>query len=131
MFIRFVSGEFDYDSQLSAGIFCAAYDLLESHELPWYEFYALLELRDWFNKHMYSPFDYLPRRKRYDRAVCWFKSTAQEHLARAWELVGILERNDVLIWTIKSPRTGYVYYEDDVQVLAQPYPDVRLLIQRR
>ena len=50
---------------------------------------------------------------------------AREHLERAWELVAILERNDVLIWTIKSPRTGYVHYEDEVQVFARPYDDVR------
>ena len=131
MFIRFVSGEIDSSSQLSAGIFCAAYDLLESDGLPWYEFIALVELRQWFNEHMCSPFEYLPHHKRYDRAVCWFKSTAHEHLSRAWDLVSILERNDILIWTIKSPRTGYVHYEDDVQVFARPYSDVRLLIERR
>ena len=64
----------------------------------------------------------------YDSAVCWFKPAAREHLARAWELVAILERNDVLVWAIKSPRVGYVYYEDDVQVFARPYDEVRRLL---
>lgn len=131
VFIRFVCGEIDGDSHVSAGLFSAAYDLLESYELPYYESEALIELRDWFDKYMYSPFDYLGHHTRYDRAVCWFKPTAHEHLARAWELAAILERNDILIWTIKSPRTGYVHYEDEVQVFARPYPDVRLLIRRR
>ena len=131
MFIRFVCGEIDSDSHVSAGIFCAAYNLLHSNELPYYDFDALIELRDWFNHYMASPFEYLRYHKRYERAVCWFKPTAHEHLARAWELAGILERNNLLIWTIKSPRTGYVHYEDDVQVFAQPYPDVRLLLERR
>jgi hypothetical protein len=36
----------------SAGLFSAAYDLLESDELPYYELEALIELRDWFNKYM-------------------------------------------------------------------------------
>jgi hypothetical protein len=43
----------------------------------------------------------------------------------------ILERHDILIWAIKTTRTGYVYYEDDVQVFASPYADVRLSIERR
>jgi len=128
MFIRFVSGKIDEDSLVTAGLFCAASELRWSEGLPDYEFEALKELRDWFNVHLASPFDHLRRDRRYDRAICWFKPTAHEHLRRAWELVSILERNDVLIWTIRSPRTGYVHYEDEVQVFAQPYDDVRLLM---
>ena len=130
MFIRFFSGEIDKDSQVAAGLFCAASDLRASDGLPDYELEALTELKDWFNVHLASPFDHLPSDRRYERAVCWFKPTARLHIARAWELVTILERHDVLIWTIKTPRTGYVHYEDDVQVFARPYTDVRLLIER-
>ena len=126
MFIRFVSAEIDERSHVAAGLFCAASQLRWFEGLPDYEFDALTELKDWFNVHMPSPFDYLPRDRRYEKAICWFKPTAREHLERAWELVAILERNDVLIWTIKSPRTGYVHYEDEVQVFARPYDDVRL-----
>ena len=125
MFIRFVGAEIDERSHVSAGLFCAASQLRWSEGLPDYEFEALTELKDWFNVHMNSPFDHLPRDRRYEQAICWFKPTACEHLERAWELVAILERNDVLIWTIRSPRTGYVHYEDEVQVFARPYDDVR------
>lgn len=128
MFIRFVSGEIDAGSQVAAGLFKAASRLRWSEQLPDYEFAALIELRDWFDEHLESPFHYLPRRRCYQRAVCWFKSHANEHLARAWELVTILERNDVWIWTIKSRRVGYVHYEDSAQVFAEPYYDVRLLL---
>jgi hypothetical protein len=125
MFIRFVSGEIDDRSHVTAGLFCAASQLRRSGGLPDYEFEALTEMKDWFAVHMASPFDQLPRDRRYERAICWFKPTAREHLERAWELVAILERNNVLIWTIKSRRTGYVHYEDEVQVFARPYVDVR------
>ena len=125
-FIRFVSGEIDERSHVAAGLFCAASALVRAYQLPWYEFEALAELRDWFAHYLDSPFDHLPEANHYQRAVCWFKPTAGEHLARAWELIAILERNDVRIWPIKSTRTGYVYYEDDYQVLAEPFADVRL-----
>ena len=125
MFIRFVSSDVDERSHVTAGLFCAAYKLRRSEYLPDYEFAALTELREWFNVHLNSPFDRLRHHRRHERAICWFKPTAREHLQRAWELVAILERNDVLIWTIRSPRTGYVHYEDDVQVFARPYDDVR------
>ena len=125
MFIRFFSGEIDEYSHVPAGLFCAASQLYWSDDLPEYEIHALHELRVWFNTYLYSPFDYLPYHRRYDPAVCWFKASAREYLAKAWELVAILERNDVLIWTIRSHRTGYIFYEDDAQVFARPYYDVR------
>ena len=126
MFIRFVGAEIDERSHVAAGLFCAVSQLRWSEGLPDYEFAALTELKDWFNVHLASPFDHLLCDPRYEQAVCWFKPTAREHLERAWELVAILERNDLLIWTIRSRRTGYVHYEDEVQVFAQPYDDVRL-----
>lgn len=126
MFIRFVSGEIDEDSRVSAGLFGTV--LRWSEGLPAYEIDAIEELMVWFDAHLRSPFDYLPDHCCYDPAICWFRSTAREHLAKAWELVAILERNDVLIWTIRSPRTGYVYYEDDVQVFARPYHDLKRLL---
>ncbi|HUS10446.1 MAG TPA: hypothetical protein VMZ30_08275 [Pyrinomonadaceae bacterium] len=130
MFIRFVSGEIDEDSHVLAGLFCAAFKLKMTLDegLPEYERDALNATMDWFDLHLESPFDYLPRTPRNERAVSWFKPTAREYLARAWELVTILERNNVLIWTIKSRRTGYVFYEDEAQVFAQPSGDVRLLL---
>ena len=130
MFIRFFSGEVNESSHVAAGIFTAAYELWESNELPAYELDALIELEIWFCSHMKAPFDYLREHPRYDQSICWFKSAAREHLARAWELVTILERNGVFIWTIKSERPGHVHYEDDVQVFARPYPEVRLLLKR-
>jgi hypothetical protein len=43
----------------------------------------------------------------------------------------ILERNDVFIWVIKAPRTGYVLYEDNAQILAEPFAEVRRVLLRR
>ena len=123
MFIRFFSGEVDERSHVPAGLFCAASALFEADDLPEHELEALFELQAWFNVHLKSPFDYLPSASRYNRAICWFKSTAQEHLARAWELIAVLERNDVLIWTIKSSKAGLIHYEDDAQVFAEPFHD--------
>jgi hypothetical protein len=131
MFIRFFSSEIDERSQVPAGLFCAASKLRWVDELPDYEFDALSGLRNWFNVHVESPFHHLPRTgRRYERAISWFKPTAREHLARAWELMTILERNDVFIWTIRAPRTGYVFYEDEAQVFAEPFSEVRHICRR-
>ena len=72
MFIRFVSSDIDEGSHVSAGLFCAASQLRSVDGLPEYEFDALSDLRNWFNIHLESPFDHLPRTGRYERAICWF-----------------------------------------------------------
>src|SRR5262245_34161859 len=130
MFIRFFSGTVNETSRVREGMFHAAFALWENGWLPRYEFEALSELHKWFDTNLESPSDHLPLSCNYDSAVCWFKPTAHEHLARAWEMATLLERNDVLIWTIKTRRTGRVYYEDDAQVFAEAAGDLRRILKR-
>ena|ERR1700730_6381558 len=72
VFIRFVSGEIDDDSRVSAGLFCAVCELRWADGLPQYEFDLISEVRDWFDAHLKSPTEHLPRDFGYERAVCWF-----------------------------------------------------------
>jgi len=126
MFIRFVSSEVNRDSHVCAGLFCAAFKLLDEIVLSDHEYEAVAELMKWFGVNLRGPFEYrLRSRWRAPRSICWFRSTAQEHLARARELAAILEAQDVFIRTIRCHRTGYVLYEDEIQVLAQPFADMR------
>lgn len=127
MFIRFISGNIDERSKLSAGLFCAAYQLRYDGQLPEYELDRLLDLLGWFNVYLRSPFDFRLRDAwRSPRAICWFKSSAHEYLARAREIVALLEDNGVYIRVIRSEKVGYRLYEDDAQVLAQPFADMRV-----
>ena len=129
MFIRFVSAEIDEDSLVSVGLFTAALELLYDPVLPDYDYYPLRELMDWFNEHLKDPFEYGMRTPwRAPRAICWFKPSAHGHLARAWQMAGILERNDVFIRTIKIERAGRVFYEDEAQIVAEPFADIRRLL---
>jgi hypothetical protein len=126
MFIRFVSGEIDDDSHLSAGLFCTVSKLLDEVVLPDYEYVALMEPLRWFGLHLKVPFEYrLEPVWLAEQALCWFRPTAREHLYRAWEIVAILEERDIFIRTVRSHKTGYVLYEDEAQVLAYPFADLR------
>ena len=128
MFIRFVSGDIHANSHVEVGLFCAAYKLRYEGDLPEYELNVLLDLLGWFNVNLESPFEFRLRKSwRSDRAVCWFKSSAHEYLAKARDMVALLENNGVYIRTIKSERAGYLLYEDEAQVLAQPFADMRNL----
>jgi hypothetical protein len=127
MFMRFVSSEIDENSHVSAGLFCAAFKLLDEMVLTDHEYAAVADLMAWFNVNLRGPFEYrLKSRWRARRSICWFRCTAYEHLARARELATILEGRDVFIRSIRCQKTGYILYEDEVQVLAQPFADMRL-----
>jgi hypothetical protein len=68
----------------------------------------------------------LPRPRFYrkkNKAICWFKHTASEHLARVRELAAILDNHGVPVRTLKAKRVGYVVYEDEYQIVAEPFAD--------
>ena len=127
VYLRFVSADIDPESRVEAGVFVAAHGLYESGRLPDYEGERLGRLIEWFDLNLKRPdrFTKSSRRGAPSRGVCWFKPTARVHLAQIHEMVAILEENDVLIWRIKAPKVGYVVYEDEHQVVAEPYADTR------
>ncbi|MBV9924865.1 MAG: hypothetical protein JOZ96_07620 [Acidobacteria bacterium] len=129
MYLRFVTAEIDRASRVETGVFSAAYDLYYGEELTAYEKAWLRDIFDWFDEYLKEP----TRFRRYSRssrrtgrrsAVCWFKPTAREHLARLHEMVFVLEENGVPVRHIKSPKVGYVVYEDEHQVVAEPVADI-------
>jgi hypothetical protein len=130
VYLRFVSSEIDWETGVGAGLFNVAYDLYYDGLLPVYEGERLRGIFDWFNENLKQPrrFSRWPCLGRPNKAICWFRPTAREHLARAREMVALLEDYDVLIWTLKASKVGYVVYEDEHQVVAEPYADTRLKV---
>jgi hypothetical protein len=128
VYLRFVSSEIDPESGVEAGVFVAAIKLRDSGALPFYDYERLFDIIVWFNENLERPsrFSRSRRRGSRERAVCWFRPTAHEHLARAREMIALLEDYDVPIWTLKASKVGYVVYEDEHQVVAEPYADTRL-----
>ncbi len=43
-------------------------------------------------------------------------------------MVAILEERDIVMRMIKTEMPGYIIYEDEAQVLAHPYADLRRLL---
>ena len=125
MFLRFVSWEVHREARVYAGIFCAAYRLRRARRLSRYEREALADLLGWFEENLEIPERFaMPAGKRWKHGVCWFKHAAGEHLARAHQMVTILEDNGVYIRLFKARRVGTVIYEDKIQVVAVPSYDL-------
>lgn len=127
MFIRFVTPWIDYNSQVAAGIFRAAYWLKYEASLPDYEWYYLVDILDWFDLNLEKPVKLRrsTRPHRPNKAICWFKPSARTHLQKAFELATLLENNAIFIRRIKTTKPGYVVYEDEFQVAAEPFSDIK------
>ena len=118
-YVRFVVGRKDEDSHVEQGIFQAAAQALEGQEIAGSDAEELNELRQWFNQHLDEPVSF--GRGKFPKGICWFKTGATEHISRIREMANILERNGIYVHKIRTDRPGYVVYEDEWQLLAEPF----------
>ena len=58
--------------------------------------------------------------------MCWFKSSATEHIAKIYEMAYLLEENGYAVRRFQERRVGYIVYEDEHQVVAEPFSDLCL-----
>jgi len=118
-YIRFVIGRKDEDSHVEQGIFQAVARALEWNNITGSDADELNDLRAWFSENLERPTSF--GRDRLRLGICWFKTGANEHISRIWEMVKILERNGIYVKKIRTDRPGYVIYEDEWQLVAEPF----------
>jgi len=125
-FIRFVVASSDPASQVRQGVFQAAADLRDEGALAEAEDDVLRETLVWFSKNLSKPERFSRKRNSYhrdQRGIAWFKDSAGEHLRRIRALVSILEEHGRKVSMLTSSRPGYVVYEDEYQIVAEPFVD--------
>ncbi len=128
--MRFVHG-FPVKGMASReGFFVAAYALRGSSDLDAFSNGQLEDLLAWFRQNLKIPPRFNRTKSKNDRwrqakGLSWFKPTARQHLDKAFELAELLTRHGVAIELLKAARIGYVIYEDDHQVVAEPFADLR------
>jgi hypothetical protein len=122
MFVRFVTPIIHPQSRVSSGLF-RAFDLYEDQDLiPACYLDRADELFEWFNDNLPVP-DRLSRvvgRFRIAFGVCWLKPSAVDHICYMWDLAAIYEASGIPVQLLKSSRPGYLLYEDEFQIVAQP-----------
>jgi hypothetical protein len=114
------------DTGVRDGIFEAAYGLCDGHFISGADRKSLEGLLSWFEGNLAIPKRFnRSRSKGYGRrntaGISWLKPTVSEHLARMRALAAILEKNGYQISQISTTRPGYVIFEDDHQVIAEPF----------
>ncbi|WP_411890865.1 hypothetical protein [Yoonia sp. SDW83-1] len=61
--------------------------------------------------------------RRNTKGLSWFRSSATDHIDRAIALNDLLAQRGIVIATLRTDRIGYVVYQDDYQVVAEPFAD--------
>jgi hypothetical protein len=127
VYLRFVAPDIDKDSGTELGVFHAFGTLRSEGKLYPYEEEQHDRVRAWFNEHLAKPARLTssepPFYRKQRKAISWFKDDAREHLAHIRSLVAILENHGVVVQMLKTERIGYITYEDEFQIVAEPFSD--------
>lgn len=128
MYLRFVVAQVDEDSERALGVFHAVWNLRDAGKLHSYEEEQHDIVRWWFSANLERPTRFTaakaPFYRKKNRGLSWFKDTANEHIVQIRELIAILENHEVYVKTLKTKRVGYVVYEDEYQIVAEPFADM-------
>jgi hypothetical protein len=129
-FIRFVIAKPHPDSGVNNGVFEPAYRLREDPSLGQNDRRILDEVLDWFDKHLASPdrFNRSKSKGYYRRAthgITWFRDGATECISQMYRLKDVLDASGYSVTAIRSTRVGYIVYEDEFQVVAEPFSDTQ------
>jgi hypothetical protein len=123
MYVRFVTTRQHPNTGVQIGIFQTSLLLPAYGQVADWDETRLAEIKRWFNDNLEKP-ERVSRSQRpngHHSAVSWFKDTAHEHIARARDLAALLEANGIPTQMLTTDRPGYVVYEDDYQVAAEPF----------
>ena len=121
MVIRFQLFEIAPDSGKPVGLFQGVHEQLESKQLEPIHRELLENLLKWFVINLPEPASFsktVPKTRRPKKGICWYKSSATEHVSRMYEAKAILEFYDRMVDVTMRSKVGEVHYEDDFQVLA-------------
>lgn len=123
MYVRFVIHQNDPGSGRRQGLFQAMTDLdhggvLEPREIELYD-----QVYDWFKGNLKMPRSFTRSTKPHAKkvALSWFKSSAKEHIAKMRILAHILDVHGIAVDVIQTGRPGYIVYDDEYQVAAEPF----------
>ena len=127
-FLRFAVARRHAESQLDSGLLAVAYAVCRSDDFSDHDRQSLSDLLDWFERNLPVPgrFNRSTSKGFYRRnakGIAWFRDTAVEHVNRMHQIKQIIEAHGHVVRIIKEDRVGYIVFEDDVQVIAEPFAD--------
>jgi hypothetical protein len=124
--LRFVLTRSHPDTGVRDGLCGAAYDLRDGTKISAADRHALGDLLSWFEANLAVPGRFNKSKskghsRRRTAGISWLKPNASQHLAKMRAMAEILERHGHQVSQITASRPGYVIFEDDHQVIAEPF----------
>jgi len=123
--IRFVvPAILDGDSQTALGIVHVAHRLVDDGETD----EELRRALQWLDENLAVP-DRFNRTtskgwyRRQTRGLSWLRVSATEHVVVMRRLAETVSKAGYVVRELRTERAGYVTYEDDHQVIAEPFRD--------
>jgi hypothetical protein len=129
--VRFVvPARIDPDSRAALGLVQVAYELAADDDTDTERRGRLHVILEWIEQHMPEPTRFNKSTskgwyRRAPRGISWLRSSARPHLTKLRELAALVEVSGLEVREICESRVGYRVYEDDVQVVAEPFGDTR------
>lgn len=123
MYLRFVTERRNELDNRREGFFQAAYAVRRAPQTPEYAVDRLDELLGWFHDTLDEPDRFSRSRTGVERALSWFRAEARDHIAYAYDIAAVLQEHGVPVTVLKTRRPGFVVYEDDIQIVAEPFAD--------
>jgi len=125
VYIRFVVHIKDEDSGKRQEIFQTLVAVRDEGLLYEYEVERVKEIHKWFNENLVKPSSFNRSSKPHalNKAISWFKDSAKEQIAYMRELATILEEHGIEVIVLQTERPGYIVYEDEHQITAEPFAE--------
>jgi 50S ribosomal subunit-associated GTPase HflX len=125
VYLRFVIDKLDVYSGRRQGLFQAISDLEHPHVLLAREQNQYDQLYERFRKYLKKPISFTRSSKPHAKkvALSWYKDTATEQLKKMRELCAMIEAHDLRVVILQTNRPGFVVYEDEFQIVAEPFQD--------
>ena len=129
MYLRFVFEKIDGRTGKYAGLFTLAYYLRDENKLSTQEEELVQELISWFKSNLPIPEKFSRKKNSYHKnthGLSWFKQDSHEAINKMWELKAVIENHGFDIAVLKTDKPGYIVYEDEFQVVAEPFNGERI-----
>ncbi|MDA7977390.1 MAG: hypothetical protein MPJ50_01315 [Pirellulales bacterium] len=115
-YVRFQSRRRYSSTGRPGGVFVAAAQVEDSHQVSDATRQRLRETLDWFNQNLKAP----SLEDRDWRTIFWFREDAQPLISQMWQLVSLLEEEGVPVRKLWTRQPGQIVYRDQLQIAAIP-----------
>jgi len=131
MYLRFILMQKHPHTGVEEGVFKSAYALRRSGKPVQYEYDELDQMLKWFGKNLPVPTRFNRTKSkaylnRNSRGISWLKPTSTKCISNMHALAVIMRRHGHHVSMIKTSRPGYIVYEDEHQIVAEAFSDMRV-----